>query len=117
MNDKGRSMVEMLGVLAIIGVLSAGGLVGYSKAMFRQNVNQTIEIFQNFLQRFVELEQKASGSEYFEIDGADAIVKYGLIDHCIKEPYRLGTGCRMPLRQAPGCGRRNVLRTLPEDRN
>lgn len=32
-NQKGRSMVEMLGVLAIIGVLSVGGISGYSKAM------------------------------------------------------------------------------------
>lgn len=33
-NDQnGRSMVEMLGVLAIIGVLSVGGISGYSKAM------------------------------------------------------------------------------------
>ena len=29
----GRSMVEMLGVLAIIGVLSVGAIAGYSKAM------------------------------------------------------------------------------------
>lgn len=32
-DEKGRSMVEMLGVLAIIGVLSVGGISGYSKAM------------------------------------------------------------------------------------
>ena len=32
-NEHGRSMVEMLGVLAIIGVLSVGGISGYSKAM------------------------------------------------------------------------------------
>ncbi len=31
--QSGRSMVEMLGVLAIIGVLSVGGISGYSKAM------------------------------------------------------------------------------------
>ena len=37
--DKGRSMIEMLGVLAIIGVLSVGGIAGYSKAMssFKHN--------------------------------------------------------------------------------
>ena len=29
----GRSMVEMLGVLAIIGVLSIGGVTGYRYAM------------------------------------------------------------------------------------
>ena len=31
--SSGRSMIEMLGVLAIIGVLSVGGIAGYSKAM------------------------------------------------------------------------------------
>ncbi|MBO7333238.1 MAG: type II secretion system protein, partial [Alphaproteobacteria bacterium] len=33
--EKGRSMIEMLGVLAIIGVLSVGGLSGYTMAMNR----------------------------------------------------------------------------------
>ncbi len=42
-NENGRSMVEMLGVLAIIGVLSAGGLAGYSKAMFKHKLNSTME--------------------------------------------------------------------------
>ncbi len=42
-NQNGRSMVEMLGVLAIIGVLSAGGLAGYSKAMFKHKLNTTME--------------------------------------------------------------------------
>ena len=31
--QSGRSMIEMLGVLAIVGVLSAGGIGGYSMAM------------------------------------------------------------------------------------
>ena len=31
--DVGRSMIEMLGVLAIIGVLSVGGIAGYSKVI------------------------------------------------------------------------------------
>ena len=38
----GRSMIEMLGVLAIIGVLSVGGIAGYSKAMMKHKINQTI---------------------------------------------------------------------------
>jgi len=42
-NESGRSMVEMLGVLAIIGVLSAGGLAGYSKAMFKHKLNTTMD--------------------------------------------------------------------------
>ena len=39
----GRSMIEMLGVLAIIGVLSVGGIAGYSKAMHKYRVNKAIE--------------------------------------------------------------------------
>ncbi len=42
-NENGRSMIEMLGVLAIIGVLSVGGIAGYSKAMMKYRTNKTIE--------------------------------------------------------------------------
>ena len=38
----GRSMLEMLGVLAIIGVLSIGGLFGYRLVMIRYKANETI---------------------------------------------------------------------------
>ena len=38
--QSGRSMVEMLGVLAIIGVLSVGGIAGYSMAMKRHALNE-----------------------------------------------------------------------------
>ena len=41
-DNNGRSMVEMLGVLAIIAVLTSGALVGYSKAMRRHRLNETI---------------------------------------------------------------------------
>ena len=42
-NELGRSMVEMLGVLAIIGVLSIGGITGYSIAMRKYQANQVID--------------------------------------------------------------------------
>ena len=42
-NESGRSMIEMLGVLAIIGVLSVGGIAGYSKAMSKYRVNKTVD--------------------------------------------------------------------------
>ncbi|MBR3501953.1 MAG: prepilin-type N-terminal cleavage/methylation domain-containing protein, partial [Alphaproteobacteria bacterium] len=42
-SQSGRSMIEMLGVLAIIGVLSVGGIAGYSKAMMKYRINKTIE--------------------------------------------------------------------------
>ena len=41
-NSFGRSMIEMLGVLAIIGVLSVGGIAGYFKAMEKFKLNKAI---------------------------------------------------------------------------
>ena len=38
----GRSMIEMLGVLAIVGVLSVGGIAGYSKAMKQIRYNKAL---------------------------------------------------------------------------
>ena len=40
--QSGRSMVEMLGVLAIIGVLSVGAISGYSKAMMKYKLNKFV---------------------------------------------------------------------------
>ena len=41
--EAGRSMIEMLGVLAIIGVLSIGGLAGYTMAMNRHRANTILD--------------------------------------------------------------------------
>lgn len=40
--QSGRSMVEMLGTLAIIGILSIGGLAGYSLAITKYKTNNLI---------------------------------------------------------------------------
>ncbi len=41
--QSGRSMVEMLGVLAIIGVLSIGGIAGYTLSMRRYRANNVLD--------------------------------------------------------------------------
>ena len=41
--QSGRSMIEMLGVLAIVGILSVGGIAGYSRAMLKLKINKTFE--------------------------------------------------------------------------
>ena len=43
-NETGRSMVEMLGVLAIIGVLSIGGIAGYTLSMNRYRANAIVDM-------------------------------------------------------------------------
>ena len=48
--QSGRSMIEMLGVLAIVGVLSVGGITGYSKAMLKYKSNKQITQINNIVQ-------------------------------------------------------------------
>ncbi len=50
----GRSMIEMLGVLAIVGVLSVGGLAGYNMAMYRLREN-------NFMSELAMLPSQIDG--------------------------------------------------------
>lgn len=51
----GRSMVEMLGVLAIIGVLSVGAIAGYSKAMLKYKLNKQTEAMNLLLNNAMQL--------------------------------------------------------------
>lgn len=44
MHENGRSMIEMLGVLAIIGVLSVGGLYAYTTAMLKYRMNEVVHV-------------------------------------------------------------------------
>lgn len=48
--ESGRSMVEMLGVLAIIGVLSIGGVAGYRYAMVKIFENDVRHLFARIYQ-------------------------------------------------------------------
>lgn len=54
--QSGRSMVEMLGVLAIIGVLSVGVISGYSKAMMKYKLNKQSEGFNMLLNSAIQLQ-------------------------------------------------------------
>ena len=72
-NYFGRSMIEMLGVLAIVGVLSVGGIAGYSKAMEKYKLNKTVEeysyVIHGLLEHLPELQKLNSGdSQYMLTD-------------------------------------------------
>ena len=61
--DTGRSMVEMLGVLAIMGVLSIGGIAGYRYAMDKYRVNETMdELNRRAIMYAIQLEQGVPAS-------------------------------------------------------
>ena len=76
----GRSMVEMLGVLAIIGVLSVGAISGYSKAMMKYKLNKQSESFNLLLNSAIQLQPDLersvkTGSSF----GAEFFYKLGLV--------------------------------------
>ena len=53
-NSFGRSMIEMLGVLAIVAVLSVGGIAGYSKAMEKFKVNKLLKEYTELIRGLIE---------------------------------------------------------------
>ena len=55
---QGRSMVEMLGVLAIIGVLSVGAIAGYSKAMMNYKLNKHAEAVNLLINNLLSIKDK-----------------------------------------------------------
>ena len=69
-NESGRSMIEMLGVLAIIGVLSVGGIAGYSQAMSKFKVSKTTDQVQTMVTNIRTL--FAGQRSYNGLDGANA---------------------------------------------
>ena len=69
-HESGRSMVEMLGVLAIIGVLSVGGIAGYSLSMRRHRANGVVDIASKYaLIGYNICQQKILNGDYKDISG------------------------------------------------
>ena len=62
----GRSMVEMLGVLAIIGVLSVGGIAGYTSAMNKHRANDTV---QRIMRRAIIVSGQRSFGQSVSLEG------------------------------------------------
>ena len=54
----GRSMVEMLGVLAIIGVLSIGAIAGYQKAMTKYKLNKQTQQLDTIMSIMTQYKQE-----------------------------------------------------------
>ncbi len=53
-NEYGRSMIEMLGVLAIVGILSVGGISSFSKAMMKHRHIKFREEYELLIQNVMQ---------------------------------------------------------------
>ena len=92
-NEYGRSMIEMLGVLAIIGVLSIGGLAGYTMAMNRHRANQILD----YVSRCAVAAQ-TNGDGYYIGDVSKTVTEQGKVIYSVTS-----TNCAalLPLENAP----------------
>lgn len=89
--QQGRSMIEMLGVLAIIGVLSAGGIVGYSTAMENHKVNQFIEMADLAVAKAQITFKKYEGKDYGFAALCDAdVLPYSVCKTPVQDGYHKG---------------------------
>ena len=80
----GRSMVEMLGVLAIIGVLSVGAIVGYAKAMSKYKLNQHAQAVNMLINNVLSIKDKLPYNENSSIYYGAILYKMNLIPDGIK---------------------------------
>ena len=85
--ESGRSMIEMLGVLAIIGVLSVGGIAGYSKAMNKFKTNKVADNVSMIVANIKTL--YAQQRTYEDLDNAHAISMGVIPDELVKGDSKL----------------------------
>ena len=79
-NPLGRSMIEMLGVLAIIGVLSVGGIAGYSKAMEEYKLDKALGEYSSIVYGLLEHQDSIKKSQPDRQSGiADIMLAINLI--------------------------------------
>jgi len=81
--QSGRSMIEMLGVLAIVGVLSAGGIAGYSMAMQSYKTTQLVDKVNLITARVRQLYK----GQYSSISSADLVASGKVSDNDMDNPF------------------------------
>ncbi|MCP4393565.1 MAG: type II secretion system protein [Alphaproteobacteria bacterium] len=84
--EQGRSMIEMLGVLAIVGALSVGALAGYSIAMTNHKINKATEEIRRYIIAINDL--FADNNNYDGLSN-DLLTKAGIFPLDLKNAFGL----------------------------
>ena len=95
-NEQGRTMLEMLGVIAIIGIITYGAIAGISYGMKTYKINQTYNDIQDIIQGVEDLYSWSRGGYPTGGDIIDAILNNDIF------PDGEGTGCPGGLRCLAG---------------
>jgi len=82
-NEIGRSMIEMLAVLGIIGVLSAGGVAGYGKAINKYRIHTAVSYITDAIIEYQLFLKRNPTSYPTDTDKmAQTALDYGLLSTC-----------------------------------
>jgi len=84
-NESGRSMLEMLCVIAIVGILTVGGIAGFSKAMERWRINKTANQISYIVAHIRSLYRAQ-----FDYRGLNSTTSYAIIDRTKAFPPEMG---------------------------
>ncbi|MBR1600348.1 MAG: hypothetical protein IJ677_02085 [Alphaproteobacteria bacterium] len=84
-DESGRSMIEMLGVIAIIGILTVGGIAGYSKAMEKWRINKTANQIS-----YIVAHLRGLYRGQMDYRGLDSTTSYAVIDTAKAFPPEMG---------------------------
>ena len=91
-SQSGRSMVEMLGVLAIIGVLSVGGIAGYTLSMRRHRANGVADTVAKFaLIAYSQCQKKILDGDFDSVRDCDSYYYYHNEDALTFEKAGIGS--------------------------
>lgn len=85
-NQSGRSMIEMIGVIAIIGILTVGGIAGYSKGMEMWRINRTSNQISQIVANI-----RALYRGQMDFRGLDSEKNYTAIDRTHMFPPEMGS--------------------------
>lgn len=100
--EAGRSMIEMLGVLAIVGVLSVGGIAGYSKAMEKWKTNKVLSeysyLIYGLMEHLSDYQNLTTTQNYKVIGLQDIVMAAGIVP----QTWTLGTTNSRQLYDADG---------------
>ena len=92
-SQSGRSMVEIIGVLAVIGVLSIGGIAGYSYGMDKYRANETVnDIMLRATDLLTQANQGHTELSLAEWENEDTIYPIGNADYANDGSVMLDAG-------------------------
>lgn len=88
--QRGRTMIEMIGVLGIMGILSVGGIAMYDKALQKYRTNQAIDQIMTMIANLNTIKLRQGSYKGISKDKPEVLVKLNVVPSEIVQ--KTGTG-------------------------